>query len=146
MTEFPAPTEVANRCAGIAVRRTSRLLGVIYDAEFAPLGLKSTQFSLLVAVSMMDGVGIQSLANAMQMDRTTLTRNLKPMQAKEWLSVAPGADRRSKALHLTPKGQTLLKEAMPLWEQAQKKVEDVLGKDGVTQLNTTLKRLEVLAN
>ena len=144
MAKSPAPIEAAKRCAGMSVRRTSRLLGVIYDAEFAPLGLKSTQFSLLVAVSQMDGAGIQSLAAAMQMDRTTLTRNLKPLQSNDWVAVGAGTDRRSKALHLTSKGRALLAEAMPAWDRAQKKVEGVLGADGVRQLNETLRRLEVL--
>ncbi|MCB1760028.1 MAG: winged helix-turn-helix transcriptional regulator [Gammaproteobacteria bacterium] len=128
----------------MSVRRTSRLLGVIYDAEFAPLGLKSTQFSLLVALSLMDGAGIQSLATAMQMDRTTLTRNLRPLQSREWVAVGVGDDRRSKALHLTPKGRALLTAAMPAWERAQQRVERVLGVEGVRQLNETLRRLEVL--
>jgi DNA-binding MarR family transcriptional regulator len=110
------------------------------------LGIKSTQFSLLVAVSLMDGAGIQSLAAAMQMDRTTLTRNLKPLQSNDWVAVGEGTDRRSKALHLTPKGKALLAKAMPAWDRAQQKVESVLGADGVKQLNETLRRLEVLSS
>lgn len=145
MSKSPTPIEVAKRCAGMSVRRTSRLLGVIYDAEFSPLGIKSTQFSLLVAVSLMDGAGIQSLAAAMQMDRTTLTRNLKPLQSNDWVAVGEGTDRRSKALHLTPKGKALLAKATPAWERAQQKVESVLGADGVRRMNETLRRLEVLA-
>lgn len=78
-----------------------------------------TQFSLMVIAQHQGVVSISQAAELMVMDRTTLTRNLKPLEKRGWIAVNPGKDRRTKAIVVTEEGRTVLGRAMPLWEQAQ---------------------------
>lgn len=93
-----------------------------------PSGILPTQFTLLVATRALGPVTITKMAEALVMDRTTLTRNLKPMEREGLLSVAPGMDdHRSREVCLTRKGQKKLEQALPLWKEAQRQMQQALG-------------------
>jgi len=91
------------------------------------VALKSTQFSLLNAANLADGVGINRLAEIMAMDRTTLTRNLRPLMSEGLIELRPGADRRSRMIRITPAGRRRLARALPLWREAQNRAVERLG-------------------
>jgi len=73
------------------------------------------------------------------MDRTTLTRNLKPLIRDGLLKVATGKDQRSREVSLTPRGLQTLEQAIPLWSEAQRKIRKSLGTDRLDQLLGDLK-------
>ena len=121
--------EVARSCAVLNLRRAARAVTSRYEDEMRPLGLKATQFSLLVAAALRGPINVSQLAELMVMDRTTLTRNLKPLQKQGLLQVVPGRDRRTRAVTLTAAGEKKLEQALPLWEQAQHTVVEGLGQE-----------------
>jgi DNA-binding MarR family transcriptional regulator len=92
-----------------------------------PVGLRATQLSLLVATAADDPVSITALAKLMGMDRSTLTRNLRPLESEGLIAVSLEGWRRSRALQITQKGRVMLKEALPLWRNAQQALRGKLG-------------------
>ncbi|RME33655.1 MAG: MarR family transcriptional regulator [Gammaproteobacteria bacterium] len=120
--------EVARRCAMFNLRKASRVVSRRYEQEMKASGLLPTQFSLLVAVRLMGPAPMTELAAALSMDRTTLSRNLRPLLREGCLSLdACGPDRRRRLIRLTPTGEERLRGALPCWQRAQESVEGVLG-------------------
>ena len=119
--------EIARSCAVFNLRRAARAVTSRYEEEMRSLGLKATQFSLLVATALRGPINVSQLAELMVMDRTTLTRNLKPLQKQGLLQVVPGKDRRTRAVTLTRGGEAILEQALPLWEKAQRELVEGLG-------------------
>ena len=121
------PREVIENCACHKVRTAARAVTRAYDEALRPVGLRATQLAVLVAVAMNNAISINALAEFMGMDRTTLTRNLRPLE-KEGL-VARGIEgwRRSRALEITKKGRSRLRQALPLWSGAQQVLRKKLG-------------------
>lgn len=119
--------QAASECLGFSVRRAARAVARHYDDALAPLGLKGTQFSLMNATFLMDGASISALAEALVMDRTTLTRNLRPLQESGLLEISPGEDRRNRFVRLTPQGRKLLDKALPVWAETQRRLVDRIG-------------------
>ncbi len=127
--KFEAKTrQVAAGCSCGHLRRASRAVTQLYDGVLQASGLKTTQFTLLVAAAELKAAPVSRMAEALVMDRTTLTRNLKPLVKDGLLAVEPGADRRSRWIRLTPKGRKALAEALPLWDQAQNRMIQGLGR------------------
>jgi DNA-binding MarR family transcriptional regulator len=119
--------EVEATCACFNLRKASRAVTQIFDEVLEPSGLQITQFTLLLAVAAVGTATMVPLAQGLVMDRTTLTRNLKPLERLGLVEVKPGRDRRTRVVTLTPAGQTALAKALPLWEQAQAIVQERLG-------------------
>jgi len=117
----------ARDCTAAGVRRASRALSSLYDEALAPTGLRGTQFSLLVAVSVAGEMPVTRMASILGLDRTTLTRNLVPLHADGLLESAPTRDRRIRLVRLTAKGRSALEQALPLWDRAQRHVISALG-------------------
>ena len=107
-------------CNCFAARQAARALTRVYERHLAPSGLTSSQFSILVAIDDVPGIGIRELSDELVMDRTSLVRALQPLQRDGLVAVsASEADPRQKVYVLTPAGMTRLEKASPLWEQAQ---------------------------
>lgn len=120
--------EVARECTLLGVRQASRAITQIYDAALAPIGLKGNQFTLLTAISMMGEPTITRLGEVLVTDRTTLTRNLAPLERAGLARIRIGADRRSRIVTVTPRGSERLARAYPLWKRAQARVIRAMGK------------------
>jgi DNA-binding MarR family transcriptional regulator len=110
---------VAADCACKSLRRTARAVTQLYDETLRPSGLRVTQFTLLVAVAVSEPVPITRLADALALDRTTLARDLRPLNERGLVEVAAGDDRRMRVVRLTRQGRDAIARAYPLWEQAQ---------------------------
>jgi DNA-binding MarR family transcriptional regulator len=121
--------EVARACACANLRKAARAVTQVFDEALAPSGLRATQFTLLVTSRLMGESTINELAERMAMDRTTLSRNLKPLVRNGLLEVRPGEDGRTRLVRLTPAGEQALEEAYPLWQQAQQEIVGVLGEE-----------------
>jgi len=127
-------------CTCFRLRRTARQMTRIYDAHLAPSGLTLTQYSVLSNLVLVPGSAptVQELADILSMDRTTLTRTLKPLLAARLLVMGPGADRRSKCVTLTAAGRTVFERAKPLWRHAQDEMSNRLGAPRVADLHRLL--------
>jgi len=107
----------------VAVRQTARALTQMYDEALEPVGLSIGQYSLLAALYYSDATPVKKLASRLQMDRTSLTRALAPLERERLLIVKEDpADGRSRLISLTPAGLDRLVAAYPLWERAQKQM------------------------
>jgi DNA-binding MarR family transcriptional regulator len=107
----------------MATRRATRL----YDAFLAPVGIGVAQFGVLNAAIAADGRTVTELAKALDMDRSTLTRNLGPLVRTGHLKIERGTDRRSRSIRITSEGRATLARAWPLWRAAQKMIQEHLG-------------------
>ena len=134
--------EAVSTCACESLRRTARAVTRDYERALAPSGLKATQFPILAALAMAGPLPITTLAEALTIDRTTLTRNLKGLADDGDVSIGPGsdaaADRRLRLVALTPRGRERLRRALPLWRQAQQEVTDRYGTERLEGLRRDL--------
>lgn len=115
-------TEVATGCACRSLRRAARAVTQLYDDTLRPSGLRITQFTLLVAVALSEPVSITRLADALDLDRTTLARDLKPLTERGLLEITAGEDKRRRVVRLTRQGREAIARAYPLWQQAQAQI------------------------
>lgn len=133
--------EIVASCACLKVRMAARAVTRAYDSALRPVGLRATQLSILVAIAIDDAISIAALANFLGMERTTLTRNLKPLEKEELISVGPEGWRRSRTLEITGKGRSRLRQAVPLWERAQDALRQRLGDQAWGGVRQSLDRL-----
>ena len=122
--------KVQTECLYTRARQVVRRLSRIYDEALAPTGLEGTQFTVLIGVSRFGEAGapIGKLADKLVIDRTTLTRNIGPLEKAHLVRVARSPDdARVKVLLLTRKGEQAIADAVPLWERAQDQVKARLG-------------------
>ncbi len=119
--------EAAATCACFNFRKASRAVTSYFDAKLQASGLRSTQLVILIAVALSEAATLAQLARLLVMERSTLTRNLKPLEKQDLLRVVSGDDRRTRLVELTEKGRRALEDAMPLWEKAQGGFVDLLG-------------------
>lgn len=131
--------EIAAVCSCVNLRQASRAVTQHFDAVFQPTGLKATQFNLLVALAAVGQAPLTRVAEAMVMDRTTLTRNLKPLEARGLVQIEAGEDRRNRLISLTDDGRKALRAALPLWEKAQSTVIEGLGPERMWDMLDDLK-------
>jgi DNA-binding MarR family transcriptional regulator len=128
------------------LRRAARSLTALYDAALERDGLTLPQFSMLRAVQRLgEGQPIGRVARELRLDRTTLTRNLRPLVTKGWLVLHRGEDQRERTVSLSRAGERAVARALPAWERAQEAVEQRLGAARLRLLREALVELEALA-
>ncbi|HEV8313408.1 MAG TPA: MarR family winged helix-turn-helix transcriptional regulator [Burkholderiaceae bacterium] len=125
-------------CTNLKLRQLSRRVTRHYDAIVSATGLKNTQYSLLSHVVVLGPIQLSALAAKMQLDPSTLTRNLQPLIAQGWLALEPGDDARSRRVIATPAGQALRIEAQRAWKRAQLSLNERLGDERVARLHALL--------
>ncbi len=134
-------TQMLENCACTRIRTASRLVTRAYDDALRESGLKASQLSVLAAVDVAPDVSIAALAKRLQMDRTTLSRNLRPLIDEGLLELGPEAWRRSKVVRMTASGRGRLTRALPLWEAAQSTLLKRLGRAQWQAVNADLETL-----
>lgn len=115
------------QCVAFNLRKSARMLARFYDAVLHPAGIQGTQFSLLAILHRAGELPITGVAERIGVDRTTLTRNLRTLVGRGYVTVDQGKDGRTKSVQLTGAGRDMLVKALPFWEQAQQKIVDGLG-------------------
>ena len=128
-------------CACHKVRMAARAVTRAYDDALRPVGLRATQLAVLVAVGNDGSMSITALAKLMGMDRTTLTRNVRPLEREGLIAVGLEGWRRSRTLEITKKGQSRLREALPHWERAQETLRRKLGDQNWVRVHDDLDEL-----
>ena len=115
-------------CACLNLRGAARAVTQMYDEVLRPSGLKATQFSVLAAVATIGPAAMTVIAKALVMDRTTLTRNLKPLMDRGLVKAGKGADdRRQRRIVVTREGKAALAKALPLWKKAHEQIVTGIG-------------------
>ena len=129
-------------CACSQVRRLARKLSSLYDTLLSPEDLTITQYSLLANIERAVQLSHAVLAEKVGMDRTTLTRNLRPLTRAKWVTAATGEDRRQHLLQLTPAGRRKLVRSLPLWEEAQGQFLSQFGTESLQELRALVTSAE----
>ena len=126
--------EIGETCLCFNLRKTSRAITQHYDDALRASGLRSTQFALLAVLRLHAPITLSSLAEVTGMDRSTVSRNLKPLERGRYVVVEAGDDRRTREAKLTRRGGRVLTSGMPLWRQAQDELQRIIGKSGMVRL------------
>jgi DNA-binding MarR family transcriptional regulator len=137
------PAEVACVCA--TARMAARALTRVYDRALDPAGIRTSQFSILARLLEEGPLSVTHLAGRLAMDRTTLARDLRPLERRGLVSVTVGSDRRVRMAALTAAGHRLVDEVRPLWKEVQRDVRGELGYDRVARLMDELRAATALA-
>ena len=132
-------------CACSQVRRTARKLSLVYDHAFASAGLTVTQYAVLVNIGRAGEISRTALASLIGMDRTTLTRNLGPLERSNLVVKAQSHDRRERLLCLSPEGRRKLSDSYEIWERVQSRFLQKIGRGAFDQLRKTLETAEKAA-
>ena len=114
-------------CACFNVRKTSRMITLLFDHALKPSGIKATPFTLLGVLATEGEMAIKDLASSLGMDRTTLTRGTVRLETKGLIKSREGQDARQRFVSLTTKGIKQLDDSIPCWEKAQDTMKNGLG-------------------
>lgn len=142
MTNIAEATAAA--CLATRVRQLSRIVTRVYDDAMRPLGITASQYTLLAQLASRDGITAVEIGHELDIEKSTLSRNLKRLLALGLIIMDPPAGRRGRGLHLTPKGQAMLRDAFPIWQSAQAHATAVMGQDSRGTLDQLLKQAERL--
>jgi DNA-binding MarR family transcriptional regulator len=132
-------------CISTRVRQLSRIVTRVYDDALRPLGITASQFTLLTQLAQQDGITAVEIGHSLDIEKSTLSRNLKRLLALGHLTMDPPAGRRGRGLHLTPKGEAVIKQAYPVWMNAQSKTTTIMGPQSRSTLDDLLVQAEKLA-
>ena len=135
----------SDTCLATRVRQLSRIITRVYDDALRPLGITASQYTLLAQLAARDSITAVEIGHDLDIEKSTLSRNLKRLLALGHIVMDPPAGRRGRGLHLTPKGQAVLKDAYPIWQDAQKKTVGVMGSGSREILDGLLNHAERLA-
>ncbi len=135
----------ADTCIATRVRQLSRIVTRVYDDALRPHKITASQFTLLTQLAHTDGITAAEIGIDLDIEKSTLSRNLKRLLALGHIEMDPPAGRRGRGLHLTPRGKTVIREAYPLWQEAQRRSVDIMGVDARGLLDGLLSQAEKLA-
>src|SRR5215831_15346207 len=126
--------EVVRDCIATRLRMASRVITKVYDDALRPLGLTITQMTMLVVAEDRGLIRQSEVGAELQLDDSTLSRNLERMRANGWLEEVSAEDARVHSYQLTEAGKALLDKALPAWRKAQTEAKRLLGDAGVQVL------------
>ena len=133
--------KIAGECVAVRVRMLNRAITNIYDDALRPLGLKASQLNILIVTAKLGLARPGQVCEILQLDASTLSRNVKPLQAHGWVEVVPGEDARAQPFRLMPKGKRLIEKAVPAWEEAQRRASELLGNEGISLLDKAARKV-----
>jgi MarR family transcriptional regulator, organic hydroperoxide resistance regulator len=137
--------EHIQNCACGNLRKTTRTITQFYDKMLQSTGLRSTQCLLLWDIFSNENISVSDLGNILIMDQSTVTRNIELLRKSGYIDIKKEErDSRKKSISITDKGLKKLEEAIPLWKEAQIKIEKGIGKERFQELLKTLKDIEEL--
>jgi DNA-binding MarR family transcriptional regulator len=138
MTSRPPSNDPLCNC--LALRQASRYITGVYDQVLSEAGLRVTQFSILYKLLGLGPMTVNQMSAELVMDRTTLTRNLKPLERDALVTTGPSEhDKRERVIVLTPAGKAKVKAVLPLWRRAQQTFERNFGSERALELRMLLR-------
>jgi DNA-binding MarR family transcriptional regulator len=132
---------MARECVGNQLRLLSRVVTGIYERELRPLKLTASQMVILALTAKQGRVLSVDLSRMLQMDASTVSRNVERMRARGWLEPVPGKDERARPFRLTTSGKRMLRDASAAWEKAQARAVRLVGDEGVALLRRMSRQL-----
>ncbi len=126
-----AAQTIVRECLALRIRRVDRALSRIYDGALRPHGMTIAQLGLLTATTLSGPVQPSRLGEILDLEPSTVSRNVARMLSKGWISATAATDGRSKLLAITRRGEDLLSEALPAWRRSQKQARGLLTPKGV---------------
>ena len=132
---------IASECIAMRLRMLNRVATRIYDDALRSLGLRSAQLTILVAAAKLGVARPAELSERLQIEVSTLSRNLERMKDKGWLKVIPDEDGRAQPMRLTRKGRVLLERAKPKWDEAQLEIKKLLGANAFDTIEDAAQRV-----
>src|SRR5260370_12988209 len=133
-----AGTYMGPICNCLALRQAARRVTQLYDQALSPVGLRVTQYSLLVQIEALGPIALNPLAEVMVMDRATLGHNVRPLEARRLVRLAVGEDRRSREVSFTREGNLLITKGRKLWRKAQRSFQEEIAQGPATTLRKPL--------
>jgi DNA-binding MarR family transcriptional regulator len=132
---------IARDCIAVRLRLLNRVVTKLYDGALRPLGLRASQLNILVVTAKLGLARPGRVCEILQLDTSTLSRNLERMRGRGWLEVVTEEDARAQPFRLTPQGRELIEKAVPAWEKAQRQAKELLADEGIALLDQAAKRL-----
>src|SRR3954467_12550465 len=132
---------ISRTCIAVRLRRLNRIVTNFYDDALRPLGLKVSQLNILVVTARLGLARPVQVCDILQLDTSTLSRNVERMRAHGWLEVVPDEDARTQPFRLTAQGRQLIEKAVPAWQEAQRQAADLLGDEGIALLDRAAGKL-----
>lgn len=132
---------ISKTCIAVRLRLLNRVVTNFYDDALRPLGLKISQLNILIVTARLGLARPAQVCEILQLDASTLSRNVKPLQAHGWLEVVPDEDARAQPFRLTPQGRRLIEKAVPAWQEAQRHATELLGTEGIAVLDKATMKL-----
>ncbi|MBP2237387.1 DNA-binding MarR family transcriptional regulator [Sinorhizobium kostiense] len=136
---FTTTLLVRDTCLCLHVQRAARALARRFDEALRSLDITNGQFSLMMSLNRPEPPTISAVASVLAMDRTTLTAALKPLERRGLIEIfADPGDRRLRRIRLTPDGERLLAEALPIWKETHEILDSQFGEGGSDRLRADL--------
>jgi DNA-binding MarR family transcriptional regulator len=132
---------ISRTCIAVRLRLLNRVVTNFYDDALRPLGLKVSQLNILVVAARLGVARPAQVCDILQLDTSTLSRNVERMRANGWLEVVPDEDARTQPFRLTLQGRQLIEKAIPAWEDAQRQARELLGVEGIALLDKAAENL-----
>jgi DNA-binding MarR family transcriptional regulator len=127
-------------CFCLGARQAARKITRLYDSYMQEAGIRATQFTILSQLMLRGELPIGKLAGILGMERTTLTRNLTPLEEQKWISIKAGDDPRARMIGITGQGRNVVRRSFPYWSKAQAHIGKLLGADGQAALKLLASR------
>jgi DNA-binding MarR family transcriptional regulator len=131
---------ISRTCIAVRLRLLNRVVTNLYDDALRPLGLKVSQLNILVVTANLGLARPAQVCEILQLDASTLSRNVKPLRTHGWLEVVQEEDFRTQPFRLTAKGKGLIEQAVPAWEEAQRRATELLGEEGIALLDKAVRK------
>src|SRR5262245_1894319 len=136
--------QLIDACACTRLRTAARLMTRAYDEALRPAGLNASQLAILSAADLDEATSIAELSKRLAMDRSTLSRNLRPLERARWIRLGVEGWKRSKTVQVTVEGRQRLKRAAALWKVAQTRFLRRFGKSEWKRLEADLRVVATL--
>lgn len=137
-------SQIANECIAVRLRLINRAVTNIYDDALRPFGLKVSQMNILVLVSLRESLRPSEIGEVLQIDRSTLSRNIERMISRNWLEIIDDEDARAQPVRMTKVGNKLLKNISSAWEEAQAQVTELMGDEFIASVCKTARQVSQL--
>ena len=137
---------VNQQCCCFNLRKVTRAVTQLFDHHLEPVGVRVTQFTLLIAFANTEATTLTAVSTSLVMDRTTLTRNLRPLEQMGLIENIVQVDKRAKGYKLTDLGVATVERGLPLWQQAQQILLDEFGAEQYIALRDNLLKLQTIAS
>lgn len=141
MAKHDAVREIAEGCIAVRVRLLNRFVTGLCEAGLRGHDLSVAQMNILVAVGHAGPLTPTQVAAALVMDKSTLSRDVEPLLARDWLRKVAGTDKRSHTLELTPAGREKVASILPVWRDAQAALRELLGAGNLTGIFAAAERV-----